>query len=167
MATAAVLTSRDTGQEPTRSAMRDQLPVLAGGFVAGLLLHGVLDFLPHSYPIKPSLDVASSLCLFGAAIIFSKRRHLLLITACFLGAIFPDLIDLGPAILKSRLGWSLPVVKKTFPWHWPQYSGSIYDGSKALQSFSLHVVVIGLSLGVLYQYRRALFRFWERQSGSR
>lgn len=133
------------------------MPLLAVGFVAGVLLHGLLDFVPHSYPIKSGLDVVFSLILFVAAIAFSKRQHRFLIGACFLGAIFPDLVDLGPAIVNNHLGWSVPVVK-IFPWHWRQYSGSIYDRSRGFVSLFWHFLVVGFSVVLLYRYRRTLFQ---------
>lgn len=133
LATAAVLSSRQEAQTSRSSAARDRLPVLAVGFVAGVIVHGLLDIAPHSYPIRSGADVVLSLSLCAAAIALGKPQHRLLVGACFLGAIFPDLVDLGPAILNKRLGWSVPVVK-VFPWHRPQYSGSIYDGSRVYAS---------------------------------
>lgn len=80
-----------------------------------------------------------------------------LLSACYLGALFPDLVDLGPAIVNKRLGWSLPVVK-IFPWHWPRYSGSVYDGSRRAESLVYHLLVGGGSLFLLYANRWRLLR---------
>jgi len=121
------------------------------------MLHGLLDWAPHSYPIKSSLDVAFSLVLFIAAAAFAKQEHRLLIAVCFLGAVFPDLVDLGPAIACKYLGCSAPTLK-IFPWHWYRYSGSIYDDSKKLASLVCHFAVVVLSASLLYLFRSSLFR---------
>ena len=142
---------------PLQASGRDTpfLPVI--GFIIGVFLHGLLDYVPHSYPIDPRLDVPLSLALASLAIVLSKPKNRFLVLVCYLGSIFPDLIDLGPAVINKSLGWSLPTVK-IFPWHWPRYSGSIYDNSRSLESLIFHIVVVALSIGLLYGYRRALFR---------
>ena len=159
LGTAAALSSKEQFSAHGRTS------ILLAGFGAGVLLHGVADYLPHSYPIAPGLDTVLSLTLFAAAFAFAKRQHRLLIGACFLGALFPDLVDLGPSIINHRLGWSVPAVK-IFPWHWRQYSGSIYDGSRLFDSLLLHLVVIGLSVSLLYTYRRELFALAEDHQSS-
>ena len=156
-ATAAVLSSRLKATDSARLFAPSDLPSLAAGFAAGVLMHGLLDYAPHAYPIKSAFDVLLSLALFSVMLLLARRRHWLLLGVCFLGGIFPDLIDLGPAIVNKRLGWSLPVVK-VFPWHRREYSGSIYDGSRGVESFLYHLIVAGGSLVLLYAYRRQLFR---------
>jgi len=142
---------------PLQSSGRDVPFLPAIGFVIGVLLHGLLDYVPHSYPIDSRLDVSLSLALASLAIVVSKPKNRFLVLACYLGSIFPDLIDLGPTVINKSLGWSMPTVK-IFPWHWPRYSGSIYDGGKSLESLIFHIVIVALSIGLLYGYRRALFR---------
>ena len=156
-ATAAVLSSRLNTPDSPRLFQPSDLPVLAAGFAVGVLIHGLLDYAPHAYPIKSAVDVALSLAIFFTALLFVGRRRQFLLGVCFLGSIFPDLVDLGPTIMNTRLGWSLPVVK-IFPWHWPQYSGSIYDGSRSAESLLYHFIVVGVSLGLLYACRVRLFR---------
>ena len=156
-ATAAVLSSKRKPADEPRLFAPSDLPSLAVGFVTGVLMHGLLDYAPHAYPIKSAVDVLLSLALFVVMPLIVRRHHWLLLGVCFLGAVFPDLIDLGPAIANKRLGWSLPVVK-VFPWHWREYSGSIYDGSRGGESFLYHLIVAGGSLVLLYAYRRQLFR---------
>ena len=156
LATAAVLSSTKAGRPRRESSAPSPMPGLAVGFVAGILVHGLLDFVPHSYPIKSIPDVVLSLALFVAALAFAKPQYRLLIASCFLGSILPDLVDLAPAIMNKRLGCSLPVIK-IFPWHWHQYSGSIYNGNRVWASVSYHVVVVSLSASLLYAYRKSLF----------
>lgn len=155
LGTAAVLSSRSANREPQQDPASDRfLSVI--GFAAGVIVHGLLDYIPHTYPIKSGVDVILSLGLFTVAVIFATRSHRLLIGACFLGSIFPDLIDQGPAIVNKHLGWSLPVVK-IFPWHWPRYSGSIYGRTMTFVSALSHVLVVSISLCFLAVYGRNLF----------
>lgn len=115
-----------------------------------------MDYIPHSYPIPSRMDVAFSVILFTLAIALTKPQFRVLVTACFIGSIFPDLVDLGPRILNRHLGLSLPTVR-LFPWHWPQYSGSLYDGKKRVQSAVSHAVVICVWVSLFWLYRHSLF----------
>lgn len=155
-ATAAVLSASGRGQTTHRETTGDGLITLSLGFGTALLLHGLLDYAPHSYPLPSGLDVALSLILLVVAIRYAKRQHRILLGVCFLGGVFPDLVDLAPALVNRHLGWALPVAK-FFPWHWRQYSGSTYDGSRALESLLLHSLVIFTAFGLLWGFRRSLF----------
>lgn len=155
LATAAVLSSRNVAQSPDESISRSRAAPLGIGFLIGLILHGVFDFYPHAYTFNSGLDILFSLILFFSALALAKRQHMMLIGACFIGAAFPDLVE-GPPVLNKHLGWSVPLVK-VFPWHWRQYSGSIYDGSKGFESLLGHVAVVGLAISLLYVYRYEFF----------
>jgi len=115
----------------------------------------LLDHLPHTYPIPSAFDVLLSLVLFLAIVSITESHQRTLLTACFAGAIFPDLIDLGPAAVNRHLGWAIPVVK-VFPWHWRQYYGSIYDHARHTGSDVAHLVVVSASLALLFVYGRSL-----------
>jgi len=158
LATAAFLSStqvrNSSGETVPRS--RQSLPIAVIGFVAGVVEHGVMDYVPHSYPISSGVDVVLSLILLVVALAQTKPQFRVLVTACFIGSIFPDLVDLGPAILNHHLGWSLPTVK-IFPWHWPEYSGSLYHGAKKFQSAVSHCVVIGICISLCWFYRHPIF----------
>jgi hypothetical protein len=157
LATAAVLSGRQRALAMPRRFTPSDLPILIIGFTAGVLMHGLLDYVPHAYPVRSAFDVTVSLALFMAALLFVRLRHWLLLGACFGGSIFPDVVDLGPAILNERMGWSLPVVK-IFPWHWRVYSGSVYDGSRGFESFLFQMIVATVSLGAIFVCRGQLFR---------
>ncbi|MEO7509837.1 MAG: hypothetical protein ABIZ95_21500 [Pyrinomonadaceae bacterium] len=158
VSTAVLLSPARKADRPVELTSPSELYRLSAGFALGILLHGVLDFLPHSYPIHSILDVLLGTLLFATVWIVAARSNRPLLTACFVGAIAPDLIDHTTSILNRRLGWSLPV-KKIFPWHWPEYSGSIYDGSYATESLVLHLVVTFVSLGLLYFCRQSFLGF--------
>jgi len=156
LAVASVISSCKQFGDSTRLFIPSDALFLSAGFAVGLISHGFLDVAPHTYPIKSAADVSVGLLLIVSALIFARRRCRALLAVCFVGSIFPDLVDLGPAILNKRLGWSLPVVK-IFPWHWHEYSGSVYDGSRPIKSLVSHLVVVTIGLGVLYVFRKTLF----------
>ena len=135
----------------------NEFPFLAAGFAIGILIHGTLDYAPHNYPIPSIIDVFTSLFLLALALMFVKPYLRLLTLVCFVGGIFPDLVDLGTAIINKRLGTNLPVVK-IFPWHWTHYSGSIYDDSYRIESAVYHLTVAAIFLIVCYLLRKWWFR---------
>ncbi len=156
LATASFLSSIQSRPAPDGTAARSSLLIGVVGFVAGVVEHGVMDYVPHSYPIPSGMDAACSIILFTVVVALTKPQFRLLVTACFIGSIFPDLVDLGPPMLNRHLGWSLPSVK-LFPWHWPQYSGSLYHGKKRVQSALWHAVVICVCVSLCWLYRHSLF----------
>ncbi|QOZ28358.1 hypothetical protein [Bradyrhizobium sp. CCBAU 51753] len=155
VATAAALSSRVKEKEPLNST--SNIAVLVAGFTAGVLSHGLLDWLPHQYPLRSIADVVVSLILFSGVWVLARKEARWILLTCFLGAIFPDLVDLGPAVLNKQMQLSLPMVK-TFPWHWKEYSGSIYDGSRRWLSIANHLAVVAASGLLILQYRRGIIR---------
>jgi hypothetical protein len=155
VATAAVLSTQLKEKKPIDSTAA--LTILVIGFTTGILLHGLLDWIPHQYPLPSVLDVVVSLILFSTIFILARNEARWILSACFLGAIFPDLVDLGPAILNRQMQLHLPTVK-IFPWHWKEYSGSIYDGSRRWLSIFNHLVVTGMSGCLILGFRKSLIR---------
>jgi len=149
LATAAFLSSTQSRPASGGTAARPSLLIAVIGFVAGVVEHGVMDYVPHSYPIPSGMDVVFSIILFTVAVALTKPQFRVLVTVCFIGSIFPDLVDLGPPILNRHLGWSLPSVK-IFPLHWPQYSGSLDHGANNLQSVVSHSVFIGFCVSLCW-----------------
>jgi hypothetical protein len=47
---------------------------------------------------------------------------------------------------------NLPEVK-LFPWHWRQYSGSVYDGSRIAESVAAHLIVSAIALFLIWRSR--------------
>jgi hypothetical protein len=154
VATAAFL-SAQLKDKPINSTTG--VTVLVIGFGTGILLHGLLDWLPHQYPLPSVLDVGASLILFSIVFMFARLEARWVLFGCFLGAIFPDLVDLGPAIVNKQMQLHLPTAK-VFPWHWKEYSGSIYDGSRHWLSILNHLVVAGISGCLIFRYRQSLAR---------
>lgn len=131
------------------------------GFVIGILIHGALDFAPHHYPISSRLDVILALVLLLLTYLLVTQPNRLLLIACLAGAIFPDVVDLGPAIAAKHLGLPVPSLPfKIFPWHWKEFSGSIYDGSRRLESNVCHLLVFSISFILILANRKKFFVFW-------
>jgi hypothetical protein len=128
------------------------------GFAIGIAAHGLMDAAPHGYPLRAGADVLLALLMMAAAFGLADPRRWVLLAACCAGALFPDLVDLGPAILNKHFGLSLPVVK-IFPWHWPEHSGSIYDGSRAVASAVCHLIALVLGGGAIALFGRRVLRW--------
>lgn len=159
-ATAAVLSLEKTENWLSLSALKKYLI----GFVAGILVHGVLDLLPHQYPIPSKVDVVLALLLLLLFLFVSQKQNFLLILIGFAGCVFPDVIDLGPVIVDKYFGISLPRLPfRLFPWHTIEYSGSIYDGSRGLESAIYHISFLLICFSLLYAYRKNIFKFWENK----
>lgn len=110
-------------------------------FFVGMITHGVLDYVPHCYPINSKLDVFISLAMILILIWLAKKEYQIIVALSFLGSIFPDLVDLSFPILNKQLGFSLPVFDKIFPWHCSSYSGSIYSGDCSVSTLN-HVLLV-------------------------
>jgi hypothetical protein len=125
-------------------------------FVTALFSHGILDYIPHCYPIPSKLDVLLGLIMILTGVLLSNKRYRLIVALAFLGCIIPDLIDLSPAIMNKQLGWHLPIFNKIFPWHLKTYSGSIYNGQCTVSNIN-HIVLVVL-IGAVFWLRRSTMK---------
>jgi len=96
-------------------------------FLLGIFFHGVLDYIPHCYPINSKIDVVLSFIIIIATVIIFKNPFKILIGFSFLGSIIPDVIDLLPSIFNKYFELTSFTDIKIFPWHWKEYSGSVYS----------------------------------------
>jgi hypothetical protein len=159
-ATAAVLSLKITENWRSISALKKYLI----GFAGGIVVHGILDLLPHQYPIPSKVDVILAPLLLLLFLFVSQKQNFLLILICFAGCVFPDVIDLGPVIVDKYLGIALPRLPfRLFPWHTTKYSGSIYDGSRVVESAVYHILFSLICLSLLYICRKNIFRFWKNK----
>jgi hypothetical protein len=146
------------GAACSRWETRHEIARLGLGFATSVLLHGVMDVTPHSYPISSPLDVALGLAIAASALFLARQAVRPLLVACCLGSVFPDLVDLAPAIINRHTGLSLPT-PEFFSWHWRTYSGSMYGGSRNIESWLYHLMVVVIAASSIYILRRRLFRF--------
>lgn len=122
-------------------------------FGVSIAWHMVLDVTPHQYPFRSKPDIAISLMVFiGFCSLVVRRRFWWLFVVVFVGHLFPDLIDLGPTMLKEFTGWSIPSFsEKVFFCHREPWSGSIFDGSRTLESHSYHLLTVAIAMmGIIY-----------------
>lgn len=116
-------------------------------FIIGLISHGVLDYTPHCYPINSKTDVITSLIVILTTIWLTNKKYRLIVALSFFGCVFPDLVDLSPGIINKQFGLSLPTFDKIFPWHFHDYSGSIYN-NKCNNSTLNHIFLL-LTIGII------------------
>ena len=117
----------DTNKINIKSSYKKIILTSVFAFIVGIISHGVLDYIPHCYPINSKFDAIASFVLIITFIVLTNKPYKLITALSFAGCIFPDLVDLLPAILNKYLNLHLKITTKIFPWHWPEYSGSLYN----------------------------------------
>jgi hypothetical protein len=115
-------------------------------FLAAFISHAALDFIPHCYPLPAKIDVIVSLVVFGLFLFRIQKEFRIFMILAFMGGIFPDLIDLGPAILSKYVGLDFTPFGKIFPWHWEEFSGSIYSRNCAKSYIYLSNMLFALAI---------------------
>lgn len=141
VATAVGITIVATDTKRINSFKDTILPAL-GAFSCGIILHGALDYTPHTYPLSGTIDSIVSLLIIIALITRTKRKFLPILLSAVLGSIFPDLVDLSPHLLNRYVGLEIPEYNKIFPWHYPEYSGSIFSAGNHLVSNINHLLTL-------------------------
>ena len=130
-------------------------------FFGGIMLHGILDYTPHCYPISAKVDILISAAVIMLLLLVTTKKSKLLFIISILGNTFPDLVDLGPSMINKYLGCHIPIIDAIFPWHWKQYSGSIYRGDCIVSDFNHWVVLFGVITTVTlngYPHKRVTVR---------
>lgn len=152
VAIAIVVTLTDTTKVKSTTSLKMKLLMCLSVFMIGLISHGILDYIPHCYPLPSKMDVVLSITLMMISFILTNGDYKFILVSAFIGCIFPDIIDLSPSILNKYLGTHFQLLEKVFPWHWKEYSGSIY-GQKPGVSWLNHAIVIICVLAVVW-FRR-------------
>jgi hypothetical protein len=153
---------------------RSDVWVLGSAITLGVLSHGVLDGLKHGYPIQTVPDVLCAGVLAICWCLCVRRRFFLLFASLSLASFAPDIVDLGPRILRSATGIWTPMLNATpvFPWHWPDGSGSMYSmlskalaskrildiGQNRIVSWTNHLIVVAFAASGIFTNPR-VFRF--------
>lgn len=115
-------------------------------FVVGVISHGALDYIPHCYPINSKFDTIISSTIILLLTWLAKKKYRIIIGFAFLGSIFPDLVDLSFPILNKQFGLNLPIFEKIFPWHWHDYSGSIYSEQCKVSTLNHFLLLLTIAL---------------------
>jgi hypothetical protein len=128
--------------------------------VLAVLSHGVLDALPHYYPLPSIIDAAVSIALVAGWLLLVPRWMRWPLFVVCVAALLPDIVDHGPKDLRRHLHLDLPVLPNVFPWHWPSGSGSLdgYTGPLWLESLTNHVAVVAFCATAILRTRRLLAR---------
>jgi len=137
------------GNKPT---LKRVIPTGFYAFSIGIISHGALDFIPHCYPINSKVDAIGGLLMILIAIWLTNRHFRVITGLACLGAIFPDIVDLGPKIINKQLNLGLTLPDNIFPWHWHTYSGSIY--TETCNVSSLNHLLLLLTIGIVLWTRR-------------
>lgn len=131
---------------------KPKIPLTAttGAFIA-FVSHALLDYTPHCYPINSKIDVIAGIISLLVLTFFARKGYRLIMLATLFGSVLPDVVDLLPAILNKQLHLELPVYNKVFPWHWKNYSGSIYYGN--CSTSHLNTAMICFATGIIMLVR--------------
>lgn len=125
-------------------------------FMTGIISYGILDTIPHCYPIPSKIDASLGLLMIITATWLCNKQYRIMVLSSFIGCIIPDLVDLSPSIINKQLGWSLPVFDQLFPWHFKQFSGSVYTDDCTISNINHTILVI--VLGSVCWYKRSVVR---------
>ncbi|MCB0515778.1 MAG: hypothetical protein R2798_11705 [Chitinophagales bacterium] len=136
----------DTNRLEHTNASKHIILTAVVAFVVGLISHAALDYIPHCYPINSKIDVAFGLAIILTLIYFSKKKYRIITALSFVGTIFPDLVDLSLPIINKQLGLTLPTFNKVFPWHWREYSGSIYSGQCSISTLNHFLLLVAIAI---------------------
>lgn len=121
------------------------------GVGINILLHGILDILPHNYSLTMIKDGIIALFLIAVAMFFVNNKYRLLTLCCVGGAILPDVID--KIIIKNISTVNFYV----FQWHNSEIINKfylVYIKVIPIQYFGVtDIVVVGVSLLFLILYR--------------
>ena len=98
-----------------------KIKYLTLGFAGNIIGHGIMDLIPHNYPLTRNTDLLISFGIFFLSMIFVKKEYISSVFFCFLGGALPDLIDKAflPIIGLNYL--------KIFPWHRATIINLFYD----------------------------------------
>jgi hypothetical protein len=130
--------------------------------VLAVASHGILDALPHYYPLAPWEDAIVSLLLvtvWSALVPRWLRKPLLFVCVA---SLLPDIIDHVPDDLRKHLGIPFPALPNLFPWHWLVGSGSWRgrSGPNWVVSVVNHAIVVGFCATAIYRNRQLLSVPW-------
>lgn len=146
------------GNKPTVTQV---IPTALSVFLLGIISHGVLDYIPHCYPLHSKIDVIGGTVMILSVLWFTNASYRLVMGLSFFGSLLPDLIDHTPELLNKHFNLEITVHNNIFPWHWPEYSGSIYDGACIVSTLN-HLLLIFTLIFIAWIKRKDLQRIFTR-----
>jgi hypothetical protein len=118
------------------------LKYLTLGFIGNLVGHGIMDIIPHDYPLTLKTDIPISFAIFLLSMILVNKRYITSVLFCFLGGVLPDLIDKAffPIIGLRYL--------KVFPWHWSAIINFFYKWytPSMFKVFNILAIIVSFAL---------------------
>jgi hypothetical protein len=151
-AVAIAVVAIDTGIPDKRIITKWHIKTGLLAFILCVMSHGVLDYMPHCYPIPSKIDVFAGLLMILTVTWLTNHSFRPIMLASFVGSVLPDVIDLLPAVLNKHMHLNLPILNKCFPWHWKIFSGSIY--TKDCMVSTLNHIGLILSIIVILWFRQ-------------
>lgn len=145
----------ETSKDKSPMVLKRQFATAFFAFIFGVIAHGAIDYIPHCYPIHSKVDMILGLMMILSLTWLSRPAYRLIIFTAFIGSVFPDLVDLGPAMANDLLALNLPIWDKVFPWHWPKYSGSLYGQDCGVSNLN-HFLVVFIVLMICWFRRKDL-----------
>ena len=127
---------------------KDIVKVSLVGMFVSTVSHALLDYAPHCYPISSKIDFIVGLLVLILLTFLCAKEFRPIMICCLIGSVLPDIVDLLPSILNNQLGLKLPIYDNIFPWHWKEYSGSIYNSHCLISNINIGLVLLSV-IGVL------------------
>ena len=144
---------------------KDIVKISFVGLFISIVFHALLDYVPHCYPINLKIDFIVGLLVLILLAYFCAKNFRPIMICCLIGSVLPDIVDLLPSILNNQLGLKLPIYENIFPWHWKEYSGSIYKSNCLVSNINIGLILLSV-IGVLIMRKTDLKVLYKR-SGSR
>ncbi len=134
--------------------------IWAAAFGLAVLSHGILDGLPHYYPLGIWPDTVVSIAFLAFWLTRVPRWMRVPVIVVCVGSLLPDIIDHVPRDLNRHLHLGLPEWPKLFPWHWREGSGSIPGKTGPLWRVSVanHAIVVAFCVTAFIRTRQLLRR---------
>ncbi len=114
VATAISLTIALTDTNKIKT-VKDTIIPACGGLISGVFAHGIIDYLPHTYPLSAKPDIIISFLLIAAMLVIANKQYILILSFTIFGCVLPDLVDLLPPMMNKYLGFQISVNEKIFP----------------------------------------------------
>jgi hypothetical protein len=136
----------DTGRAGANNTMKEILRTGLLAFAIGFISHAILDVIPHTYPINPTMDGILGFAFILAVARLTNENYRVISGMALVGIVLPDLIDQWPILLNKSFGFAFPEAEQVLPWHWTEYSGSIYSGESTVSDLNHLFVLVAVAL---------------------